>query len=105
MGMEEFTFGREDFLKLLKHVEEINDEEIDLLDLVERLWEKRNDIKFKRYFSNVYPLYDHQKKKDYHYDPYLMRDLLFLNHLGVIKKTENNQYRIDKNLILDIIRR
>jgi hypothetical protein len=104
MALEEFTYGREDFIKILeylnKNIEEGNI--IDLWNLVERLYNEREKIGFRRYFQRVYSVYDFSRKKDYPYDPYLIWDLLFLETLNILRRNKQG-YEINRDTLLNYL--
>jgi len=100
MALGEFTYGREDFIKVLKYLKENMKEKniADLWSLIEKLYNERNKIGFRRYFQMVYTIHDFSRKKDYPYDPYVMWDLLLLETLNILRKNEN-KYEINENML------
>lgn len=105
MALEEFTYGREDFTKMLeylyKNIEEGNS--IDLWSLVERLYDEKEKLGFRRYFQRTYPIYDFSQKKDYPYDPYLIWDLIFLEKLSILRRNKEG-YEINKDTLSKFLR-
>ena len=104
MGIEEFSRGKEDFLKVLSYlkklVEEIGKTEIDWWWFIEQLYEKRDEFRFTHYFcQQTYFMYDFREKKTLPYDPNLINDLILLRSIGVLNRNDDGTYEIDKKTL------
>ena len=102
MGIEEFSRGKEDFVKVLYYLRKLaeNVRNIDWWDLIEELYQKRNEFKFNRYFrQQMYSIYDFHKRKALPYDPNLINDLILLRSIGILRRNGDGTYEIDKKYL------